>query len=105
MKAWTQFLQLLDQEIGKSAVDQWLRTLKVVKFDAGNLHLDATDSFQINWFQEYAASFLPKFFLTGRGKPIKIHFTILGEPLIKKKMAPQEETAIFAPDPLEPHAT
>ncbi|MGE0831955.1 MAG: chromosomal replication initiator protein DnaA [Simkaniaceae bacterium] len=105
MKAWTQFLQLLDQEIGKSAVDQWLRTLKVVKFDAGNLYLDAADSFQMNWFQEYVASFLPKFFLTGSGKPIKIHFTILGEPLIKKKMAPQEETAIFAPDPLEPHAT
>lgn len=104
MKAWDAFLILLDQKLGKETVDEWLRRLKIVKFDAGNLYLDAVDTFQINWFKEYAAPYLSKHFLTGRGRPIKIHFTIQGKPFLPKKGAKEEETP-FSPDPLEPHAT
>lgn len=105
MKAWSQLLNLLDNQLGKLTVDKWLRTLKIVKFDAANLYLDAADTFQINWFKEYVSHLLPKYFLTGRGKPIRIYFTIGGKSLFKQKKTIPEEEISFAPDPLEPHAT
>jgi chromosomal replication initiator protein len=104
MKVWDAFLTLLDGRLGKETVDEWLRRLKVVKFDAGNLYLDAANSFQINWFKEYATPYLSKHFLSGRGKPIKIHFTVQGKPFPPKKEI-QKEESLFNPDPLEPHAT
>jgi chromosomal replication initiator protein len=104
MKVWDAFLTLLEDKLGKETVDEWLRRLKVVKFDAGNLYLDAANSFQINWFKEYATPYLSKHFLSGRGKPIKIHFTVQGKPFPPKKEI-QEEESLFNPDPLEPHAT
>lgn len=104
MKAWDTLLTLLDEKLGKETVDEWLRRLKVVKFDAGNLYLDVQDSFQINWFKEYVTPYLSKHFLSGRGKPIKVHFTIQGKPFPPKKEAKKEES-LFNPDPLEPHAT
>lgn len=103
MKAWDTLLTLLEEKLGKKTVDEWLRRLKVVKFDAGNLYLDATDSFQISWFKEYVTPYLSKYFLSGRGKPIKIHFTIQGKPFPPKKEM-EKETPLFQPDPLEPHA-
>jgi len=105
MKAWSNLLELLDHELGRSTVDKWIRTLKILKFDARNLHLDASDSFQINYFHEYVAPLLPKHFLTGSGKPIKVHFTIDGKPLKSKKETLNTETKNFTPDPLESHAT
>lgn len=105
MKAWSTLLSQLDVELGSQTVSRWLRPLKILKFDAANLYLDAEDSFQISWFNEYVAPLLPKRFVSGLGKPIKIHFTIQGEPLEKEKSKEQEENALFPPDPLEPHAT
>ena len=105
MKAWNELLALLDHELGKATVNKWLRTLKVVKFDAGNLYLDAADTFQINWFKEYVSPHLPKHFLTGSGKPIKIHFTIDGKPLKEDSKTVEEIADPFACDPLELHAT
>ena len=74
MKAWNDLLSLLDHELGSKTVTEWLRPLKVLKFDAGNLYLDAADSFQINWFKEYVTPYISKHFLTARGKVIKVHF-------------------------------
>ncbi len=105
MKAWNELLSILDQKLGKTTVDKWLRTLKVVKFDAGNLYLDAADTFQINWFKEYATPYLSKYLLTSSGKEIKIHFLIQGEKYPPKKEKKEEELCFFQPDPLETHAT
>lgn len=105
MKAWNDLLSLLDHELGNKTVNEWLRPLKVIKFDAGNLYLDAADSFQINWFKEYVTPYLSKYFLTPRGKIIKIHFSINGKEYPPPKSKNEEEENFYQPDPLEPHAT
>lgn len=46
MQAWENFLTEQESSLGKEAVDKWLRTLKILRFDAGNLYLEANDQFQ-----------------------------------------------------------
>ncbi|NGX50266.1 MAG: Chromosomal replication initiator protein DnaA [Chlamydiae bacterium] len=104
MKAWSNLLKLLDLELGAATVDKWLRTLKVVKFDAGNLYLDAESSFQINYFEEYVSPHLPNSFLTGSGRAIKVHITLGGEPLKKERVVPEVEHDNFPSNLLESHA-
>lgn len=105
MKAWNELLNLLDHKLGSTTINRWVRPLKIVKFDAGNLYLDASDSFQINWFKEYVTPYLSKHFLTGRGKEIKIHFSIQGEVYPPKKEKLEIEESFFQPDPLESHTS
>ena len=105
MKAWNDLLSLLDHELGSKTVTEWLRPLKVLKFDAGNLYLDAADSFQINWFKEYVTPYISKHFLTARGKVIKVHFSIQGKEYPPKKDKDEDEKNFYQHDPLEPHAT
>jgi len=105
MNQWSNLLNQLERELGKDTVDKWLRTLRVVKFDAGNIFLDATDSFQINWFKEYVSHLIPRKFLMGSGRPIKIHFSIRGKPYDVKESEPHKKEDPFAPNSLEPHAT
>ena len=104
MKAWNEFLNILDHKLGSATVNQWLRPLKVIKFDAGNIYLDAADSFLINWFKEYATPYISKYLLTGRGKVIKVHFSIQGKEFPPKKVSHEEES-FYQPDHLESHAT
>ncbi|MDN3508470.1 MAG: chromosomal replication initiator protein DnaA [Candidatus Neptunochlamydia sp.] len=105
MKTWNDLLTLLNHELGKKTVNEWLRPLKVIKFDAGNLYLDAPNSFQINWFKEYVTPYLSKHFLTARGKVIKVHFSINGKEFPPQKNKNKEERNFYQPDPLESHAT
>ena len=53
MKAWENFLQEQEKDLGEATVKKWLRTLKVIKYDAQNLYLEASDSFQALWFEEH----------------------------------------------------
>lgn len=105
MKAWTTFLKTLEHSLGRETVDRWLRPLKILKFDAANLHLDANDSFQILWYKEHVTEKL----LSSNGKPIKLHFYLKGEPYPprKKKEAPEapSQKQYFSPDHLASHAT
>ncbi|MEM8727659.1 MAG: DnaA/Hda family protein [Chlamydiota bacterium] len=105
MKAWNDLLNLLDHKLGRKTVNEWLRPLKVVKFDAGNLYLDAPNAFQINWFKEYVTPYLSKHLLTARGKMIKVHFSTADPPLTDQKRSDEEKKSFYRPDPLEPHAT
>ncbi|MCB1084580.1 MAG: ATP-binding protein [Chlamydiia bacterium] len=105
MKAWSNLLLALDHELGKETVDRWLRTLKILKFDAGNLYLDGEDTFHIHWFNEYVLPLLPKKFVTLRGKPIRVHLSIKGAPCEKKRKEEAVQEEAFRADPLEPHAT
>ena len=52
MRQWDELLKSKEQEFGKETVDKWLRSLKVLRFDACNLYLQAKDSFQSLWFDE-----------------------------------------------------
>lgn len=105
MKAWNELLTQLDQELGTETVNTWIRPLKIIKFDAGNLYLDAIDSFQVNWFNEVVYPLLPKRLLTSSGKPIKVHLSIKGSSYDSKKKELLKATQNpFPSDPLESHA-
>lgn len=53
MQAWQKFLTQQETELGTETVEKWLRTLKVLRFDACNLYLEAKDTFQAMWFEEH----------------------------------------------------
>ncbi|MBI3211998.1 MAG: ATP-binding protein [Simkania negevensis] len=78
MKVWEIFLKQQEKEFGKEISKQWLYSLKVLKFDARNLYLEAKNPFHIHWFNEYIQPKL-KNPLRCNGKPIKIHLSLPGE--------------------------
>lgn len=98
MKEWQQFLAQLERELGTEVVREWVP--KVIRFDAGNLYLEARDSFQISWFEEHVRPRL-KGFVNHNQRPIKVH---LGE---KKGAVKKEEprALVFSPNPLDPEMT
>lgn len=76
MQAWEQFLQQQEAELGPETVQKWLRSLKVQRFDACNLYLEAKDSFQALWFEEHIRGKAQAKLVNGNNKRIKIHLTI-----------------------------
>lgn len=100
MELWQQFILQAEKELGSSVVNQWLRTLKVVRFDAGNLYLESNDSFQISWFEEHIR---PRLKLTNNNnRPIKVHLQ-----QSTPSSAPSSKPSYFqlSPDPIDPTLT
>lgn len=83
--SWEKFLQQLEIDMGADSVRKWLRTLKLVRYDAGNIYLEARDAFQILWFEEHARPKATEWFVRTGGKPIKIHLVYPGDPPPKGK--------------------
>lgn len=77
MHTWDIFLKEQEQAFGKETVTRWLRTLRVLRFDACNLYLEGKDSFQTLWFEEHIRPKL-KAFVNNNGSPIKVHLAIRG---------------------------
>jgi len=75
MQAWELFLDKLQTDLGTETVTKWLRPLKIIHFDAGNLYLEAESPFQIDWFEEHIRAEAKKSFLNNNFRPIKIHLT------------------------------
>ena len=100
MKEWLQFIQELECQLGKESVEKWCP--KCAHFDAANIYLEAKDSFQITWFEEYAQPKL-KGLVNQNGRPIKVHF--LKEP--KKELPQKTPTSKFTitEDPIDPEMT
>lgn len=97
MQIWEQFLQLQEAELGTETVDKWLRSLKIQRFDACNLYLEAKDSFQVLWFEEHVRSKAQTKLVNGNNTRIKVHLSIANtqpasnktkEPSLKKTHAP-----------------
>ncbi|MBP7073920.1 MAG: ATP-binding protein [Rhabdochlamydiaceae bacterium] len=80
MKEWSAFLDEHHKTVGSDAIERWARTLKILHFDAGNLYLEATDPFQLNWFEQYLRPLIKKSFQTMNGRPIRVHLTLSGTP-------------------------
>lgn len=76
MKAWNDFLKLQERELGVETVDKWLRTLRIVRFDACNLYLEAKDAFQALWFEEHILKKTKITLLNNNKKEIKVHLSI-----------------------------
>ena len=85
MQAWELFLQQQEADIGPETVQKWLRTLKVQRFDACNLYLEAKDSFQALWFEEHIRGKAQSTLVNGNHKRINIHLTIANtSPTLRK---------------------
>jgi len=76
MKAWEEFLAYQEEELGTETVTKWLRPLKVIRFDAGNLYLEAKDSFQAMWFDEHIRPKVVEQLVNNNGRKIKVHLSI-----------------------------
>ena len=80
MRAWDNFLNKQDDELGAETVDRWLRSLKVTNFDACNLYLEAEDPFQAVWFEEHLRKKVEASLVNNNNKRIKVHLSVLGKP-------------------------
>ncbi len=85
MKVWEDFLQTQVKDLGSEAIDKWAKSLKIVFFDAGNLYLEAQDSFQLNWFEEHLRPQIRQFFRNNNQRLIKVHLSLAGAPSPKDK--------------------
>lgn len=85
MQSWELFLQKQEAELGHETVDKWLRTLKIRRFDACNIYLEAKDSFQALWFEEHIRSKVQNTLINGNNKQIKVHLTIANVPALSTK--------------------
>ena len=108
MKPWNDFLHQQELLLGKEIVDKWLRSLKVIHFDSGNLYLEASDSFQILWFEEHIRPLASKHLVNNNFRPIKVHLTAAQE-LTEKKPVSKNRPGVpklqLIPDKIDPHAT
>lgn len=106
MQAWEEFLNKQDGRLGKQTVDKWLRSLKVVHFDSANLYLEASEAFQLSWFEEHIRPILKSQFTNNNFRTIKVHLSVAENPSQKPIKKEKSKTQIFFnPDKLDPHAT
>lgn len=104
MQAWHDFITVLEKEYGKETVVKWVLPIKITKFDAGNLYLEAKDSFQLLWFEEHVKPKAKKYLINNNNRPIKVHIRIDEKQSPQVKEAPQEskeELLHFSPDRIE----
>lgn len=100
MQAWEEFLQQQETELGQETVRKWLRSLKIQRFDACNLYLEAKDSFQALWFEEHMRNRVQTKFLNSNQKPIKIHLSVANAPLKSQKKLGKPKELKDPPSPL-----
>lgn len=74
MRAWREFLAQAEKQLGRGIVQKWLAPLKVVNYDAGNLYLEAQDTFQAAWFEEHVRPSLQ--LVNNNRKKIKVHLSL-----------------------------
>lgn len=100
MKAWEQFLLKLEGEWGQEVVDQWLRPLKVLRFDAGNLYLRADTPVTVAWFEEHITPRLKRReFCNENHRPIKVHLQGAEGP--RSSPLPTPLKLAFSSDPID----
>ncbi|MGR3912503.1 MAG: DnaA/Hda family protein [Candidatus Rhabdochlamydia sp.] len=78
MKEWDLFLEKQKDRLGSDAIDRWVKSLKIVDFDAVNLYLEASDPFQVHWFEQYLRPLAKSSFKTANGRAIQIHLSLMG---------------------------
>ncbi len=109
MQAWENFLKSQITEIGKEAVQKWLKPLKILRYDAQNLYLEAKDTFQALWFEEHIRP-KTKSITNNNNRPIRIHLAIANQVKVdpkKQKETPKQTIPPFKItfEELSPHCT
>lgn len=85
MEAWENFLKQQEIELGSETVLKWLRSLKILRFDACNLYLEAKDHFQVLWFEEHIRPKILSQLYNNNKKKIKVHLGIASQDLLAGK--------------------
>ena len=98
MQAWDEFLTYLENELGKDTIQKWVRSLKVLRFDACNLYLEAKDSFQAMWFEEHIRPKAQTKLLNNNKKRIHINLAVANAPV------PTAKKRNYKEKPIEPAA-
>jgi chromosomal replication initiator protein len=99
---WELILSRLEAELGKKTVEKWLRPLKLLRFDAANIFLEADDSFQVSWFEEHVRPQCQKI-VNNNGRPVRIVLTLKAAQPEKKDQSKDVLPPFkVAPDPLDP---
>lgn len=78
MKAWEHFLALQEADLGTETTTKWLRSLKILKFDACNVYIEAKDAFHAAWFEEHMRPKLASLLLNNNGRRVRVHLSIAG---------------------------
>ena len=107
MKTWDDFLSFLDGKFGKSTIDKWVRSLKIAKFDACNIYIEAKDSFQTSWYAEHIGPLAKKHLLDNNGAPIKVSLTSADTVTLEEDEQPKPSFSYdlkFESDPITSHA-
>ncbi|MDB2614241.1 DnaA/Hda family protein [Chlamydiales bacterium] len=110
MHAWDSFLKDVERDLGESTVEKWIRPLKVLRFDAENLYLQAKDTFQVLWFEEHLRQKILKNFINNNHRHIRVHLSTVqsGGTLtpqkrwLKKNIQSIQEPVKFTFDSLDP---
>ncbi len=110
MRAWDNFLKTQEKQLGVKTVDRWLRTLRVIDFDACNLYLEAKDTFQVMWFEEHIREKVMSSLVNNNNKSITIHLntpqgTSTKKAHTSKKKPPPPPEFTIAFDELNPFCT
>lgn len=113
MQAWENFVIALENEMGSATIEKWLRSLKILRFDAGNLYLEAKDAFQAMWFEEHVRQKVLDRLYNHNRRRIKVHLSVANaltkpkEQLQKEKKKQISDPArlAFTFDLLDPHCT
>lgn len=85
MQAWEEFLKKQEDLLGKQTVNQWLRSLKILHFDATNLYLEAADAFHMLWFEEHMRPLIRTHLLNNNSRTIKVHLYVPDNAVNKKR--------------------
>jgi chromosomal replication initiator protein len=94
MQAWKKFVEAQEQEFGPETVDKWLRSLKLVHFDACNLYLEAKDNFQALWFEEHMRAKVLHQLHNNNQKKIKVHLSVANAPAKKTRSNPKNSSPV-----------
>lgn len=93
MHAWDKFVESQEAELGFETAQKWLKTLKVLRYDACNLYLEAKDSFQAMWFEEHIRQKVQLKFFNNNNKRIKVHLSVANVPIKSKSKQKKEKQA------------
>lgn len=80
MQAWENFVETLEIEMGSETVQKWLKSLKILRFDACNLYLEAKDTFQAMWFEEHIRQKVQTRLFNNNHRRIKVHLSVANVP-------------------------
>ncbi len=104
MLIWDQFLSQLKKSLGESTIERWVLPLKILRFDAANIYLEADNSFQVSWFEEHVRPELKKL-INNNGRPIRVHISTPLSLLPQPKNIFLEQESGISSEALDPEMT